>query len=56
MLTVVYDRKGDAGFVPNLVQRTDIEPKSKAWWDLCIQPPYSFEFRFLRYLDVENIP
>ena len=56
MLTVVYDRKGDAGFVPNLVQRTDIEPKSKAWWDLCIQPPYSFEFRFLRYLDVESIP
>jgi len=56
MLTVVYDRKGDAGFVPNLVQRTDIEPKSKEWWDLCIQPPYSFEFRFLRYLDVESIP
>ena len=56
MLTVVYDRKGDAGFVPNLVQRTDIKPKSKEWWDLCIQPPYSFEFRFLRYLDVESIP
>lgn len=56
MLTVVYDRRGEHGFVPNLVQRTDIIPKSKEWWDLCIEPPYSYEFRFLRYLDVENIP
>jgi len=56
MLTVVYDRRGEYGFVPNLIQRTDIKPKSKEWWDLCIEPPYSFEFRFLRYLDVEQIP
>lgn len=51
-----YDRKGQHGFVPNLVERTDILPKSQEWWDLCITPPYSYEFRFLRYLEVEKIP
>jgi hypothetical protein len=56
MFTVVYDRKGEHGFVPNLVSKETIVPKSKDWWDLCIQPPYSYEFRFLRYLDVEGIP
>lgn len=55
MLTVVYDRKGEHGFVPNLVQSVDIVPKSKDWWDLCIKPPYSYEFRFLRYLDIEGV-
>jgi len=56
MLTVVYDRRSEYGFVPNLIQRLDIKPKSKEWWDLCIEPPYSFEFRFLRYLDADQIP
>ena len=51
----VYDTHGENGYVPNLVQQTDIVPKSKAWWDLAINPPYSYEFRFLRYLYTDGI-
>lgn len=56
MLKIVYDRVGKYGFIPNLTSNIEIKPKSKEWWDLCIQSPYSYEFRFLRYLDVEDIP
>jgi hypothetical protein len=51
----VFDTYGENGYVPNLVKRTDIVPRSKAWWDLAITPPYSYEFRFLRYLYTEAI-
>lgn len=51
----VFDTYGENGYVPNLVRRTDIVPRSKEWWDLAINPPYSFEFRFLRYLYTEGI-
>lgn len=56
MITFAFDRKGPHGFVPNLVERTDIVPKSNEWWDLCLTPPYSYEFTLLKYLDQEKIP
>lgn len=51
----VYDTYGENGYVPNLIHRTDIVPRSKEWWDLAITPPYSYEFRFLRYLFTDGI-
>ena len=56
MITFAFDRKGDHGFVPNLVTRTDIVPKSNEWWDLCITPPYSYEFRLMRYMELDGVP
>ena len=56
MITFAFDRKGDHGFVPNLVTRTDIVPKSDEWWDLCITPPFSYEFRFMRYMELDGVP
>ena len=55
MITFAFDRKGPHGFVPNLVERTDIVPKSNEWWDLCITPPYSYEFRFMRYMELDGL-
>jgi len=52
----VFDTYGENGYMPNLIHRTDIVPRSKEWWDLAITPPYSYEFRFLRYLFTEGIP
>lgn len=56
MITFAFDRKGVHGFVPNLVTRIDIVPKSNEWWDLCVTPPYSYEFRFMRYMELDNVP
>ena len=55
MITFAFDRKGDHGFVPNLVTRTDIVPKSDEWWDLCITPPFSYEFRLMRYMELDGV-
>jgi hypothetical protein len=51
----VFDTYGENGYVPNLVTRTDIVPRSDEWWNLAITPPYSYEFRLLRYLYTEGI-
>lgn len=51
----VYDLYGENGYVPNLVKHTNIVPRSKEWWDLAVNPPYSYEFRFLRYLYTDGI-
>jgi hypothetical protein len=56
MITFAFDRKGPHGFVPNLVTRTDIVPKSDDWWDLCITPPFSYEFRLMRYMEMDGVP
>ena len=56
MITFAFDRKGPHGFVPNLVEKTDIVPKSDEWWDLCITAPYSYEFRFMRYMEIDGLP
>jgi hypothetical protein len=43
-----YERNGV--YLPNLVTDTSIGFRSEQWWNLAITPPYSYEFRFLRYL------
>jgi hypothetical protein len=43
-----YERGGV--YLPNLVTDTSIGFRSEQWWNLAITPPYSYEFRFLRYL------
>jgi len=48
-----YERGGV--YLPNLVTDTSIKFRSEQWWDLAITPPYSYEFRFLRYLWKHNI-
>jgi len=48
-----YERGGV--YLPNLVTDTSIKFRSEQWWDLAITPPYSYEFRFLRYLWQHNI-
>ena len=48
-----YERGGV--YLPNLVTDNTIEFRSEQWWDLAISPPYSYEFRFLRYLWKHNI-
>lgn len=55
MINFIFDRIGPHGLVPNLVTRMDIMPKSQDWWDLAVTPPYSYEFRFLRYMDIEHM-
>ena len=48
-----YERGGI--YLPNLITDTSIKPQSPEWWDLCIKPPYSYEFRFLRYLWFDKV-
>jgi len=55
MITWLFDRKNQWGVIPNLISRTDIVPNSKEWWDLCVQPPYSYEFRFLKYCSFDKV-
>ena len=56
MITFAFDRKGPHGFVPNLVERTDIVPESNEWWDLCNIAPHATEFKITKYLELEDIP
>lgn len=55
MITWLFDRRNRWGFIPNLVSRTDIKPGSQEWWNLALIPPYSEEFRFLRYCGMEGV-
>lgn len=55
MITWLFDRRNRWGYVPNLVERTDIKPGSQEWWDLALVPPYSYEFRFLKYCGMEGV-
>lgn len=55
MITWLFDRRNRWGFVPNLVSKTDIKPGSQEWWDLALTPPFSYEFRFLRYCGMEGV-
>lgn len=55
MITWLFDRRNRWGYVPNLVARTDIKPGSQDWWDLALVPPYSYEFRFLKYCGMEGV-
>jgi len=55
MIQWLFDKRNDHGFLPNLVKDETLEPNTKKWWDLCIQPPYSYEFRFLKYCKLDGI-
>ena len=49
MIQWLFDKRNEHGFLPNLIKDETLQPNTKKWWDLCIQPPYSYEFRFLKY-------
>lgn len=55
MITWLFDRRNRHGFVPNLVEQTDIRPNTPEYWQLALTYPYSFDFRFLRYCGLEGV-
>lgn len=55
MITWLFDRRNKHGFLPNLIKDETLEPNTSAWWDLCVNPPYSYEFRFLKYCKLDGI-
>jgi hypothetical protein len=56
MITWLFDRQNQWGFLPNLIKDETLKPGTPQWWDLCINPPFSYEFRFLKYCKLDNIP
>jgi len=56
MIQWLFDRRNSHGFLPNLIKDESIEPNTSKWWDLCINPPYSYEFRFLKYCKLDKVP
>ena len=55
MIQWLFDKRNEHGFLPNLIKDETLQPNTKKWWDLCIQPPYSYEFRFLKYCRLDGI-
>lgn len=51
----VFDNANEHGVIPNLIKEKNIVPRSQEWWDLAINAPYSYEFRFLKYLSIDGI-
>ena len=56
MITWLFDKRNQKGFLPNLVKDMSLVPGSTEWWDLCIKAPFSYEFRFLKYCALDKIP
>ena len=56
MITWLFDNRSKHGYIPNLIKDLSIEPGSDAWYDLCINPPFSYEFRFLKYCILDKVP
>ena len=56
MITWLFDKRNQHGFLPNLVKDMSLVPGSDEWWDLCIKAPFSYEFRFLKYCALDKIP
>ena len=56
MIQWLFDRRNMHGFLPNLIKDETLEPNTSAWWDLCINPPFSYEFRFLKYCKLDKVP
>jgi len=56
MITWLFDRQNEHGFLPNLIKDITLKPGTKEWWDLSINTPYSDEFRFLKYCKLDKIP
>ena len=55
MIQWLFDKRNEHGFLPNLIKDETLQPNTTKWWDLCIQPPYSYEFRFLKYCKIDGI-
>ena len=55
MITWLFDQRNKWGPVPNLIHNANIQPGTTEWWDLCVQPPYSYEFRFLKYCSLDKV-
>jgi len=55
MITWLFDRQNQYGFLPNLVKDITLKPNTPEWWDLCLQPPFSMEFVFLKYCKFEHM-
>jgi len=55
MIQWLFDKRNQHGFLPNLVKDETLEPNTSAWWDLCINPPFSYEFRFLKYCKLDGV-
>ncbi len=56
MSTFVYDFKNQHTFLPNLIKDQTLVPNTKAWWDLCLNPPFSYELRLIKYLQLDSVP
>ncbi len=55
MILWLFDKRNQHGFLPNLIKDETLEPNTSAWWDLCINPPFSYEFRFLKYCKLDGV-
>tara|TARA_R110001592_G_scaffold43527_3_gene140982 strand:+ start:8830 stop:10041 length:1212 start_codon:yes stop_codon:yes gene_type:complete len=55
MIQWLFDKRNQHGFLPNLIKDETLEPNTSAWWDLCINPPFSYEFRFLKYCQLDGV-
>lgn len=55
MILWLFDKRNQHGFLPNLIKNETLEPNTSAWWDLCIKPPFSYEFRFLKYCKLDGV-
>ena len=56
MIQWLFDRRNSHGFLPNLIKDETLEPNTSAWWDLAVNPPFSFDFTFLKYCKLDKIP
>ena len=55
MIQWLFDKRNQHGFLPNLIKDETLEPNTSAWWDLCIKPPFSYDFRFLKYCKLDGV-
>lgn len=56
MIKFCYDFKNEYGFLPNLTKDLTVKPKTQEWYDLAIKPPFSQEFRLIKYLMLDVVP
>ena len=57
MITFIFEHRIPAqpGFSPNLSPDPTALPGSAAWWNMSNTAPYVGPFRFLKYLDIDNV-
>tara|TARA_B100001093_G_scaffold167453_1_gene160074 strand:+ start:3489 stop:4694 length:1206 start_codon:yes stop_codon:yes gene_type:complete len=55
MIQWLFDKRNKYDFLPNLIKDETLQPNTKKWWDLCIEPPFSYEFRFLKYCKMDGV-